>query len=117
MSELKKLLEDAARLYDEGAFEKAFVVLEPMAEQEIPEALGLIGLMYQLGQGTPVNGKKAVKNLLRAAELGQGVAAHNLGSIYAMGIDGVAKDKEKSSYYYRLAKTMGAQFAPDDFYN
>ncbi len=97
-------------------YEKALSILSPLVEIESPGAISLLGLMYQLGEGVELNGIKAVKLLLRAIELGDGVAAHNLGTIYITGLPDVDKNPEKSKKYYRIAKGMGAKFAPDEFY-
>ncbi|MDH5178046.1 MAG: hypothetical protein OEZ39_16200 [Gammaproteobacteria bacterium] len=97
-------------------YEKALKLLEPLVKNEIPGALGLLGVMYQLGEGVPLNGEKAVELLTRAVELGDGTAAHNLGTIYSGGLPDIEKNYEKSKMYYRKAKEMGAQFAPDEFY-
>jgi TPR repeat protein len=107
---------EAHEALSKGEFEKALSLLSPLADKLIPGALSLLGVMYQLGEGVEMNGIKAVELLTKAVELGNGVASHNLGTIYAMGMPGVVQDFEKSKACYRRAKSMGAQFAPDSFY-
>jgi TPR repeat protein len=97
-------------------YEKALSILHPLVDEEVPGAIGMLGVMYQLGSGVPRNLTKAVELLTKAYELGDGTAAHNLGTIYAMGEEEIKKDHEKSKMYYRKAKEMGAQYAPDKFY-
>jgi len=106
----------ANRACSNGEYEKALSILRPMVESEVPGALGLLGLMYQIGSGVPQNLTKAVQFLTAAYMLGDGTAAHNLGTIYAMGEKEIEKDLGKSKMFYQKAKEMGAQFAPDDFY-
>ena len=112
----EKELVEASDAISNREFEKALCILQPLAEREVAGALGLLGVMYQLGEGVELNALKAVELLTRAMELGDGTSAHNLGTIYGMGLPGVAQDPEKSKHYYRKAKEMGAQFAPDAFY-
>jgi uncharacterized protein len=107
---------EANEAHSSGDFEKALALLLPLADKLIPEALSLLGVIYQLGDGVERDGIKAIELLTKAVELGDGVASHNLGTIYAMGMPGVAQDFEKSKACYRRAKSMGAQFAPDSFY-
>ena len=76
----------------------------------------MLGVMYQIGAGVERDGPKAVELLTRAMEQGDGTSAHNLGTIYAMGLPGVERDPDKSKWHYRKAKEIGAQFAPDAFY-
>ena len=107
---------EASQAISSESYERALAILEPLVAQAVPGALGLLGLMYQLGTGVELNGPKAVALLSRAAELGDGVSAHNLGTIYAMGLPGVPQNFELSRKFYRAAKAMGAQFAPNEFY-
>lgn len=116
MEPYEKELMEASEAISNREFEKALSILGPLAEKQIAGALGLLGVMHQLGEGVELNGLKAVELLTKAVELGDGTSAHNLGTIYATGLPGVAQNHEKSRLFYRKAKEMGAQFAPDSFY-
>jgi len=110
---------EASKFHDaleHDEFERALSILIPFVEKGDPDAIGQLGVMYQLGYGVPRNLSKAVEILTRSYELGNGTAAHNLGTIYAMGEEEISKDRAKSRMYYNKAKSMGAQFAPDEFY-
>lgn len=107
---------EASEAISSESHERALAILTPLAAQDVPGALGLLGVMYQLGSGVERDGPKAVALLTKAAELGDGTSAHNLGTIYAMGLPGVPQDFQLSRQFYRAAKAMGAQFAPDEFY-
>lgn len=109
-------LQAAQAAIDEGRFLSAIALLEPLCTENNAAAKSMLGVLYQLGLGVPINGPKAVSLLAAAAEAGIGIAAHNLGTIYVTGLPGVAPDPELSQYFYRLAKNLGAQFAPDAFY-
>jgi uncharacterized protein len=97
-------------------YERALSLLFPLVEKSDPGALSLLGVMYQLGDGVEVDGLKALELLNKAVELGDGIAAHNLGTIYGMGMPNVPQDTKRSKAYYQLAKSMGFQCAPDEFY-
>lgn len=116
MNDYASQLEEAVEAISARAYEKALSILTPLADKEVPGAVGMLGFMYQCGEGVKLDAPKAVELLTRAVELGDGTAAHNLGTVYSVGLPGVARDTEKSRYYYRKAKEMGAQFAPDEFY-
>ena len=116
MNKFKQQLIEATDLVSSKEYEKALSILLPLVEKEVPGAIGILGAMYQLGEGVPHDVPKAVELLTQAYKLGDGVSAHNLGTIYGMGQHGVERDYAKSKFYYCEAKKLGAQFAPDDFY-
>lgn len=111
----RELIEASEAISNED-YEIALSLLEPLVKKSVPGALGLLGVMYQLGVGVERNGIKAVELLKRAVELGDGTSAHNLGTIYGMGMPDIPQDHQLSIQYYRKAKDMGAQFAADEFY-
>lgn len=53
------------------------------------------------------NGREAEALLLTAAQNGSGHAAHNLGTLYAIGAHGVEPDQKKSRYWYEKALASG----------
>lgn len=110
---------DFEKAYEEflaGGYERARELLVPLAETGDLDALPLLGTMYQLGLGVPRDGVRAVELLTRAAEAGNGLAAHNLGSVYLGGMPEIPVDRERSLKWYREARRLGAQFAPDSWY-
>jgi len=116
MDETLNQIEEANQAFSAQEFSRAHEILRPLVERSIPGALGLLGAAYHLGLGVERNGPKAVELLLKAVELGDGVAAHNLGTLYATGLPGIESNAELSKHYYRKAKELGAQFAIDSFY-
>lgn len=109
-------LDRALNLFYSAQYLEAIPLLKQLAEQEIPDALGTLGCAYQVGLGIERDGERAVFLLQRAVELDHGASAHNLGTVYATGLPGIAPNHEKSRDYYRLARSLGFQVAPDDFY-
>jgi len=117
MDETERKLEEANLAFSSEEYSRALDILKPLVESSIPGALGMLGFAYQLGLGVTRDGQKAVELLLKAVELGDGTAAHNLGTIYVTGMPGVEANRELSKKFYRKAKEMGSQFAHDSFYD
>jgi TPR repeat protein len=123
LSDYKAQVIEANEALSTEDYERALSLILPLVEKSVPEALSLLGVMYQLGLGVERDGLKALELCLKALELlskavdlGDGVAAHNLGTIYGMGMPNVPQDSKRSKAYYQLAKSMGFQCAPDEFY-
>ena len=95
---------------------EALPLVQPLVEVGHPDALALLGTMYQVGLGVAQDSNKAVELLRRAVDAGVGVAAHNLGTIYAAGMPGIPADPQRSRTYYLKAKALGCQPGSPDFY-
>lgn len=99
-----------------GEYARALELLVPLVEADDPDALTLLGTMYFLGQGVPVDPARAAELLTRAAEAGNGLAAHNLGTLYLSKRPQFPADEALSKKWYREARRLGAQFAPNSWY-
>lgn len=97
-----------------GGYERARELLVPLAETGDLDALTLLGTMYFLGLGAPIDPARAAELLTQAAEAGNGLAAHNLGTLYLL--PQFPADEALSKKWYREARRLGAQFAPDSWY-
>ncbi len=116
MEPTKYELERGKKLLEKEKYEDAFRLLLPCAENGIEEAQSNIGVMYQLGLGITRDIQQAIKWLSLAAENGCGEAAHNLGTLYLTSEPDIPRNQQKSSYWYRRAKELGFQSAPDEWY-
>ncbi len=116
MNETDRILEEIIAAISRKEYSVAIPKLNPLIEKEVPRALGILGYMYQTGDGVELDILKSISILEKALSLGDASAAHNLGTIYISGYPAVPIDEAKSKSYYRLAKSMGAQFEPDEFY-
>ena len=110
-------LEAAQTAIDAECFTEAIALLEPLCAQNHAIAKSMLGVLYQVGAGVSANGALAISLLTSAAEQGIGLAAHNLGTIYITGLPGVAPDSNLAKHYYRLARDLGCQLAPNAFYD
>ena len=63
-------------------------------------------MMYMRGQGVPVSMDKAVDYFSQSANLGNAIAATNLGAIYARGL-GVPLDLALAKNWYQKAADLG----------
>ena len=70
-------------------------------------AISNLGYHYYDGRmGLPQNYRKAIKLWLRAGELGDALAYHNLANAYENG-EGVERDTKKAKHYWELAAMGG----------
>ena len=106
-NEVKKAIDIVSQAFSDGNYGQALVLLKPLADAGIAEAIGMLGLAYQKGAGVEMDSEKAVELLQKAVEMGDAVAAHNLGTLYQQGMPGVEKNEGVSQRYFKLAKEMG----------
>ncbi len=104
-------IELGTQLVDQGRYDEAFEHLLPLAIAGNGRAQAEVGCFYQIGVGTQLDRDEAEKWLLKAAEQGVGSAAHNLGTLYG------ATSPDLAKQWYRRARELGFQVAPDDFYD
>ena len=83
-------------------------------ENEVPEAIGFLGIAYREGRlGLVKSDKKAAKILKRAVELGAVHAMIELGRLYETG-SGIKLDKKKAERLYRAAVDRGDAVAQNN---
>lgn len=80
--------------------------VEALAEQNVPEAVFLMGTAYAEEIGKNKNSQEAVKWYRRAAELGHTLAQHNLGNAYAFA-QGIEQNHELAVKWWRKAAEQG----------
>ena len=113
MEEIKSV-EDAIQIvsqaFSDGEYGKALLLLKPLADEGVAEAIGLLGIAYQRGAGVEIDAEKAIELLEKAVDMGDSIAAYNLGVLYQNGMQGVEIDMAVSQRYFQLANEMGANF-------
>jgi len=75
-------LEAGKRAYEQRDYGTALKELKLFAEQGNPEAEALLGLMYNLGRGVPLDVDQAMKWFKAAANQGNAEGQCRLGSLY-----------------------------------
>ena len=107
---MQDAIEIVSQAFSDGEYGKALLLLKPLADEGVAEAIGMLGIAYQRGAGVAVDATRALELLQKAVEMGDAVAAHHLGILYQNGMDGVAIDMSLSQHYFQLANEMGANF-------
>jgi uncharacterized protein len=107
--EVKKAIEIVSQAFSDQDYGTALTLLKPLADAGVAEAIGMLGLAYKIGAGVEPDGIKAVELLQKAAEIGDALAAHNLGLLYQTGMANVEKNEAASHRYSQLAREMGAE--------
>ncbi len=80
--------------------------IEALAAARVPEAVFLMGTAYDEGLGRTESAETAAEWYRRAADLGHGLARHNLGNIYFEG-RGVAQSDSDAVHWWTLAAEEG----------
>lgn len=96
----------AKRLYHgqgtEQNYEEALAYFRLSAKQQYPDAIGMLGLMYEKGHAVTKDIRKALTLYRRAAKLGSEDACYELGRCYEHGI-GVSPNRKRAMELYRQA--------------
>ena len=114
MSDEQYIIDQASEAFSQQDFSRALALIGPLVDEGNAAAIGLLGLAHQHGAGVEKNFEEAVRLMQKAVELGDALAAHNLGRLYMVGTEGVEPDPQLSETYYQLAKSMGLQYQEDD---
>jgi TPR repeat protein len=110
--------EDARRAYDAGRFTDAMGLWAELSRQGDPAGAFGIGLLYDLGNGTPDDPEAAFYWYKIAADAGMPEAEFNVGAMYDKG-RGVARDSASAAMWYARAAARGhhrAQFDVGQLY-
>lgn len=78
-------VEQAQKAYDNGSYEEAFIIVEPLAKLEHPDAEYLLGQMYELGRGVKKDTEQALTLFTSAANQGYAAAQAKLGQLHMEG--------------------------------
>ena len=98
--------DDAKAAFNREDYETAVQLFRPLAEQGNARAQGILGSMYELGQGVPQDYVEAEKWLRKAAEQGNATAQTLLGNIYGAG-QGVPQGLVLAHMWFNLAAAQG----------
>lgn len=100
----------AVRDFKNGDFTAAFQIFRKLAKQDNTKAAYYLGQMYQFGDGTTVNGSKAIEWLTVAAKAGNARAARQLGLLYLNGTVSV-QDFAQARHWFEKAAHAGDSMA------
>ncbi|MCQ2623535.1 sel1 repeat family protein [Helicobacter pylori] len=96
--------------YDKQDFSKARKYFEKACELKDGGGCGVLGVLYENGEGVEKNLTKAAQFYSKACDLKEGMGCGNLGVLYYNG-DGVKRDSKKADQYFSKACKLGNQEA------
>ncbi len=99
-------LDEGMAAAEQGDYEKAFQIFEPLAEAGNAEAQHNLAILYRGGHGVEKDLGKSQHWFLRAAEQGIAAAQYNLGYMYDLG-EGVEQSDRYAFLWYRKAAEQG----------
>lgn len=100
-------LEDGMAAYRAKDYAQAFLLLQPLAEQEVAEAQFVLGQMYRLGQGMVPSLPEAIPLLQRAAQSGHPGALNAMAEMYETG-EGLTQSFTTAQAYFEQAAAAGS---------
>lgn len=95
-------MDEARKLYLEGAYEKILPTFEAQMKMGNVEAIAFLGIMYRDGQGVTADLAKGTEFIKQAAEQGNPLAQHHLAIMYFEGT-GVEKDMTVALMWLNIA--------------
>jgi uncharacterized protein len=114
---MQATIDQATQLIESENYEAAIHILTELSASGSVAAMGQLALCYQFGFGLPIDLDKAEEMLRMASDLGDGVSAHNLGTLYMSHL-GTNKDSARlSSLSYMRAHSLGFIVADAEFYD
>lgn len=102
----------ARALLDTGQSQEAFAILDPLIREKCAPAMTLMASALSLGLGVAIDGPKAIQLYEHAAVLGDGLAAHNLGTLLLTGMPGVQVNKQAAFKWFERARQLGCTLMP-----
>ena len=109
-TDLAAELATAIETYQTRDFTRAAEQLRPLAEAGEPQAQTILGIMYESGEGVPLDHAAAARWYRAAAEQGYDPAQYSLGNLYRAG-RGVPRSDQEAAYWYTAAARQGNRWA------
>jgi uncharacterized protein len=98
--------EEGLAAYDRKEYRVAYAEFMALAQQGVPAAQNILGVMAEAGQGMPVDYAQARTWYIQAANQGLAAAQNNLGLMYLHG-RGVPQDYALAVDWFRKAAEQG----------
>ncbi len=104
---MNSIIEKAKYFIEQDNFKDALILLQSLPDENNVDRSSLLGIIYQCGIDGQRDIYKAVEFLTIAADGGNAIAAHNLGTLYLTCEPDLPVDKNKSNDWYRIAQELG----------
>lgn len=101
----------AKTAHERGDYAAELAIVRPLAERGFAFAQFNLGVLYDQGQGVPLDDHQAILWYRKAAEQGLSQAQINLGLMYQEG-EGVPRDYAQAYFWYALADSQGDSQGP-----
>ena len=108
----KNSIDHVRELVNLKKYELALEALEPLIEQRIPDAINLLGVMYDYGFGVPLDDERSFRLYSEAAALGSIKAKYNKAVMLEYG-EGTSVNEQLAFQLYR--ETSDAGYAPGTY--
>lgn len=105
--------QEARDAFDRGDALTALKEFQALADSNDAKGQYGLGIMYDLGEGTPQSSEQAAKWYRLSAEQGYADAQNNLGVMYENG-EGVPRNYDAAMKWYRKAAELGNKDAPNN---
>ena len=99
-------LQDGAKAFQGGQYNRALALWRPLAVQGNPVAQNNLGIMYLDGKGVPQNMSEAVRYLSLSAAAGSSLGHNNLGGLYRDG-KGVPRYYARAMQWFNASASQG----------
>lgn len=115
---IEKQYHQGLDLMKANRFSEALNILLPLAEKGHPASEHLVGFLYRMNKGVPIDVQKSIYWIKKSAEAGNAEAAETLATLYTTG-DGVEKNDAEALKWYQKAADGGIESAQGvlDHYN
>jgi TPR repeat protein len=108
--EVENVVRRCRALIESEAYADALKELAPLAQQGQIEACSMIGALLMMGLGCPRDLTSAVKYLEFAANRGNALAAHNLGTLYMTCEPEWPVNRDLSHHWWEIASKLGSPY-------
>ncbi|MEQ8428621.1 MAG: hypothetical protein RLT87_02460 [Gammaproteobacteria bacterium] len=108
-AQLREAIDTVSQAFSDGRHAEALLLLRPLADAGVAEAIGMLALAYQRGAGLEADGEKAIELFLKAIDMGDAVAAYHLGMLYKTGMPGIEVNLKLGEEYLQRANEMGLE--------
>ncbi len=107
--ELRDAIDMVSQAFSDARYGEALLMLRPLADAGVAEAIGMLALAYERGAGVEMDSEKAIELYKKAMEMGDAIAAFHLSKLYRRGMASVEANFDLAEQYLKRAKDLGLE--------